>query len=117
MSETQEVEKLAEVIKCFLRHECEEFVQARLASPIAEVLLQDVTPLRTSTVHSSGSGDLKVTGKGKMSGAHVAEALTLGPPGGETSPLQRPCRDGGESGSCALLGCSGPVAWGQDDGA
>ena len=77
-SDVKKVEQLVEVINVFFKHQCEEFVQARLASPIAEVLLQDVTPLRTSTVHSAGSGNgAHITRKGKQLREFMLQRLFL----------------------------------------
>ena len=59
-SKILEVHKLAEVIKAFTRVQGEEFVKKRSDAPLAEILMQDVTPLRTCTMHVSGADELHV---------------------------------------------------------
>ena len=59
-SDVQEVQKLAEVLKLFMQHQGEKFVNTRLDEPIAEVIMQDITPIMTHTVHSSRSEGLAV---------------------------------------------------------
>ena len=52
-ADVQEAGKLAEVLKCFMLHQAERFISDRLDEPVGEVLMQDITPLSTHTVHTS----------------------------------------------------------------
>ena len=67
-SDLQEVHKLAEVLKQFLVHRAERFVAGRLKEPMGEVIMQDITPLTTHTLHRTKVKGLKtVIRKGKNS--------------------------------------------------
>lgn len=56
VGETRLVRKLAEVAKRFVREQARAFVVARTEVPLAEVLIQDCTPLRTCEMHVKGEG-------------------------------------------------------------
>ena len=58
-TDARNVARLSEGAKQFLRLQAENFIQARLDIPVAEVLMQDGTPGKTSTIHVSGSGPLR----------------------------------------------------------
>lgn len=59
------VSKLAEGLHQFLRLRAERFVRGKASAPVAEVLVQDGTPLRTTTVHTTGVGPLRVCRRGR----------------------------------------------------
>jgi hypothetical protein len=75
--EVQTVCKLAEVSKRFLRVVAERFVSHRRDFPIAEVLIQDCTPLRTATIHVGGSGSAHVTRRGRQCREWLVQRLFL----------------------------------------
>ena len=58
-NDTRNVSRLCEGAKQFLRLQAENFVKARRDIPIAEVLMQDGTPCKTSTIHVSGSEGMR----------------------------------------------------------
>ena len=73
------VAKLAEVSKEFMQMRARLFVQNRLESPIAEIILQDATPLRTCTVHRAITDDkaLDVTRRGKKCREFLSQRVFL----------------------------------------
>ena len=76
-SEILEVHKLAEVIKAFTRVQGEEFVKKRSDAPLAEILMQDVTPQRTCTMHVSGADKLHVVRRGRKCSEWLLQRLFL----------------------------------------
>ena len=76
-SEILEVHKLAEVIEAFTSVQGEEFVKKRSDAPLAEILMQDVTPLRTCTMHVSGADKLHVVRRGRKCREWLLQRLFL----------------------------------------
>ena len=69
--------KLAEVSTEFLRLVAHRLVADRLDAPMAEVMTQDCTPLRTATMHVGGQGSLRVVRRGRQGRERLVQRVFL----------------------------------------
>ncbi len=79
-ADVRAVSKLAEVSTESLRLVAHRFVADRLDAPMAEVMTQDCTPLRTATMHVGGRGDLRVVRRGRQGREFFGAACFLDRP-------------------------------------
>lgn len=104
------ISKLAEVIKRFLRVQCVKLVESCRTEPLAEILTQDATPLRTCTVHSSGAGALAVRRRGRRVHEWLVQRLFLLSHSGQRCALFTDPRDM-EDKTCATHHAAGVELW------
>jgi hypothetical protein len=76
-NEIRMVQRLAELSKDFLKLRAEQFVRQRASLPLAEIVMQDATPLKTSSVHVGGDDRAKIVRKGRSGREWLVERILL----------------------------------------